>query len=840
MKYKITLALLCSFFTALTFSQQKTTKVKRDCNVMELLEMKMAKNPNIAKRMNEMEAFTQRRIEQMAKNHSKISGDVIQIPVVVHVLYTNSTNNISNAQIQSQLDVLNADFRRTNADRTNKWSQAADTKIEFYLAEIDPNGNATTGITRTQVSKATWDLQNSSTSDDMKRSSKGGVDPWNTSEYLNMWIVDKLTRGTRTILGFAQFPWDTDKSTDGVVMADQYFGTTGTALAPFDGGRTTTHEVGHYLGLRHIWGDGPCGSDDFVADTPESDAPNYGCETGHTSCGSEDMVQNYMDYSDDSCMNLFTLGQKNRMHTYLNEGGARRALALSDKTGNTTPPSSSCSSTINSFPYKEGFESGLGAWTQASGDDFDWSRQSGETRSGSTGPTSASAGSYYMYTESSSPNYPAKTAIFNGPCFDLAGVSNPRMSFKYHMYGAAMGTLKLEAKEEGASGWTTIWSKTGNQGNSWSTAEVNLTAKKVQLRFHMTTSTSYTSDAAIDAITISAGSSADTQAPSVPTNLSVSNVAQTTLTLNWNASSDNLGVTGYDVYQGTTKLGTTTNTSVNITELSAGTSYIFSVRAKDAAGNISASSTAVNVTTLSNAISYCSSQGNRSTHEWIDNVELGGMKNATGDNGGYEDFTSKVATLVQGSSNEMIVSAGFKSTAYTEHWAVWIDFNQNGTFETSEKVVSGSSSSANNLRATVDVPAGANLGQTRMRVSMKYNSAQTSCETFDDGEVEDYSVNIVANSSRTTVVAENSNAELLGNEEVVAIVAYPNPARNYVSVRLASKAANVSYKIVNTLGSVVKTGTDLNNINISKINAGVYLLKVNDGQKTITIKLIKQ
>ena len=177
----------------------------------------------------------------------------------------------------------------------------------------------------------------------MKKASQGGVNPWNTSEYLNMWVCN-IGGG---ILGYAQFPGG-EAATDGVVMGHQYFGSSdkGTDFylsAPFDKGRTTTHEVGHFLNLRHIWGDGGCGVDDFVEDTPESDGSNFGCATTHESCGSLDMVQNFMDYSDDACMNLFTIGQKNRMRAVLEEGGVRNELALSDKTTNL-----SCSASIPS------------------------------------------------------------------------------------------------------------------------------------------------------------------------------------------------------------------------------------------------------------------------------------------------------------------------------------------------------------------------------------------------------------------------------------------------------------------------------------------------------------
>ena len=333
---------------------------------------------------------------------------------------------------------------------------------------------------------------------------------------------------------------------------------------------------------------------------------------------------------------------------------------------------------------------------------------------------------------------------------------------------------------------------------------------------------------------------ADTTAPTAPTNLSASNVEQTTLSLNWSASTDNVAVTEYDIYQGASLLGSTANTSVNITGLTAATAYTFSVRAKDEAGNVSSASN-INVTTLSNQVTYCDSKGNRITYEWIDNVELGGMTNATGQNSGYGDFTSKVATLGQGTSNQMIVSAGFSGTAYTEHWAVWIDFNQDGTFADSEKVVSGSSSSSNNLTATVAVPSNAILGQTRMRVSMKYNAAQTSCETFADGEVEDYTVNITASSSSLNVTYSDTNADVLGNEANTNLTAYPNPAVNNIQVKLSSRADNMTYRIVNVIGSVVKRGKLYsNNINVSSLETGMYILEVNDGQKTLKTKILKK
>ncbi|XLS29353.1 M43 family zinc metalloprotease [Flavobacteriaceae bacterium M23B6Z8] len=326
---KITLLLSMCLIAGFVSAQ----KAQRECASMDNLEYRMQQDPQLADRMAEIEAYTQLKIEELKQN--RIDGDIITIPVVVHVIYSNAQENISDAQVQSQIDVLNEDFRRLNADADGTWSQAADTQIEFCLASIDENGNATNGITRKSSTRTSW-----GTNDAMKSSAQGGVDPWDTTKYLNMWVAN-IGGG---ILGYAQFPGG-NAATDGVVMSPQYFGSSakGTGFylsAPFDLGRTTTHEVGHFLNLRHIWGDGNCNFDDFVADTPGSDAPNYGCAEGHVSCGTVDMVQNYMDYSDDGCMNLFTQGQTDRMRVTLLPGGVRASLGASDQCG--TPPDPTC------------------------------------------------------------------------------------------------------------------------------------------------------------------------------------------------------------------------------------------------------------------------------------------------------------------------------------------------------------------------------------------------------------------------------------------------------------------------------------------------------------------
>lgn len=299
------------------------SQAQRNCGSMDYLELQLQNDP---KRSAKLEAIERHTEEIMSSGIRAVNG-VINIPVVVHVVYNTTAENVSTAQIMSQIDVLNADFRRMNSDADNVWSQAADSEVSFCLATVDPSGAATTGITRTSTSTTAF-----GTNDQVKFNSSGGKDAWPSSQYLNLWVCD-ISGG---ILGYAQFPGGAS-STDGVVIDYQYFGTTGTATAPFNLGRTATHEVGHWLNLRHIWGDGGCSVDDFVTDTPGSDAANYGCPLGHVSCSTTDMVQNYMDYTDDACMNLFTSGQKTRMRALFEPGGARASLLTSAACGGGGP-----------------------------------------------------------------------------------------------------------------------------------------------------------------------------------------------------------------------------------------------------------------------------------------------------------------------------------------------------------------------------------------------------------------------------------------------------------------------------------------------------------------------
>lgn len=292
----------------------------RDCYTEDYFANEIQVNPGRLK-ISEL-------IEKHTENyHSKKairSNSLVTIPVVVHIVYNDPSENISTAQIISQIDVLNKDFRRLNVDANNTWQQAADTGIEFCLATVDPSGKSTTGITRTYTNASSF----ASNGDLIKYTSKGGKDAWPSENYLNIWVGDI----TGTVLGYAQFPGGKSE-TDGVVIDYKVFGKGPDVTPGFNLGRTTTHEVGHWLNLKHIWGSSDCMTDDLVSDTPKSDAPNYGCAKGHWSCGSLDMVENYMDYSDDTCINLFTAGQKIRMQALFATGGFRQNIMKSNGCG---------------------------------------------------------------------------------------------------------------------------------------------------------------------------------------------------------------------------------------------------------------------------------------------------------------------------------------------------------------------------------------------------------------------------------------------------------------------------------------------------------------------------
>lgn len=465
--------------TTLTFAQ-----AQRNCGTMTNLERLRSVDQGLDARMQEIENQTQQIIQNSAAHKTEGVAAVVNIPVVIHVLYNTAAQNITDAQIQSQITVLNEDFRRLNADRVNTPSSftsvAADAEITFCMASKAPNGAATNGIIRKSTTVTSW-----GSDDKMKYTSQGGSDAWPTGSYLNIWVCN-LGGG---LLGYAQFPGGA-AATDGVVINFNYFGKGHATLAPYNKGRTGTHEVGHWLNLRHIWGDAACGSD-LVNDTPTQQGSNYGCPTypkktcSNTTSG--DQFMNYMDYTDDGCMNMLSAGQKARMKALFASGGARASLLSSTACGTTAT-----------------------------------------------------------------------------------------------------------------------------------------------------------------------------------------------------------------------------------------------------------------------AAAYCSAKGANVAYEWISNVKLGTLNNATGANGGYADFTSLSTNLVIGSSNVVVLTPGFASTVYPEYFRVYIDYNKDKDFADAGELVYTSAGVTQATSGSFTVPTTVTTGSTRMRVMMKDAAITGPCEQYTYGETEDYSVNFVSSATTGT------------------------------------------------------------------------------------------
>jgi len=344
-KLPIIILSICSFLTAQAQEFKK-------CAADEIYHQHLISNPGLLQSRNEIEAHTKAFIQNYNPNNAQRA--IITIPVVFHIVYRNATQNISDAQILSQIEVLNEDFRLLNPNfeaYTPSVFQtlAADFEIEFCLATIDPSGNPTNGINRVSTNDNGFD-----TDDQIKFTAQGGTNAWPSDRYLNIWVGD-----LNNLLGYAQFPGDAAE-TDGVVLTYTCIGRppANPFNNPYNLGRTATHEIGHWLSLYHIWGNQDSGCNtggngtDEVSDTPVQDDENSGCPNHpNPSCNNGgDMFMNYMDYIFDECVTMFTEGQKERALAIFSPGGERASLLTSNGCGTVVvPPTPTCLDTLN-FP----------------------------------------------------------------------------------------------------------------------------------------------------------------------------------------------------------------------------------------------------------------------------------------------------------------------------------------------------------------------------------------------------------------------------------------------------------------------------------------------------------
>jgi chitodextrinase len=357
---------------------------------------------------------------------------------------------------------------------------------------------------------------------------------------------------------------------------------------------------------------------------------------------------------------------------------------------------------------------------------------------------------------------------------------------------------------------------------------------------------------ASNTVNVTTLSLADTSAPTT-TIISASGTTTSSTNLSWNVSSDNIGVTGYKVYQNGVLKATTTATSLVVSDLLASTTYGFYVTAYDAAGNTSVASNTVNVTTLAPMVSYCTSNGG-TAFEFIKRVQIGTIDNVSGNNGGYGNFTSMYTDVTIGSLVSISISSGWVSASYAEAFNVWIDYNKNGSFETSELVYSKSKSKSATVSGSFIIPNSAMTGTTRMRVSMKYNLNPSACEVFTRGEVEDYTINILngglvkmsnesSESVNTEVIEIKDDTVLKTNKtevEELSYKLYPNPVKDG-EMYFSGLTYQSNYKIFNQFGQQLAQGKIENDmINVSSLASGIYFVQVATNSSVGVKRFIKE
>ncbi|WP_312075995.1 reprolysin-like metallopeptidase [Chryseobacterium sp.] len=324
-------------------------------------------------------------------------------------------------------------------------------------------------------------------------------------------------------------------------------------------------------------------------------------------------------------------------------------------------------------------------------------------------------------------------------------------------------------------------------------------------------------------ITVNAGSgTVDTTPPTAPT-LAASGTTSTSTNLSWSGATDAVGVTGYDVYQGSSLIGSTASSTYTVTSLTPSTTYTFSVRAKDAAGNISTSSNSVSVTTLAGTtVSYCSATATNTSDERIGNVKFGTINNTSTGTAGYENFTSISTNVTRGSAYTVSVTPVWTSTKYNEAYAVYIDYNKDGDFtDSGELAWTRTGTQTTPVTGSITIPSTATLGTTRMRVMMQYNSVpSSSCGSYTYGQVEDYTVNIVSSGR-----ADSSDAQDLFTD----IKLYPNPAKDILHI---SNTTNEDYKIFDMGGKLINSGKlERGSVNVSILIKGAYMIQIGEISK---------
>ena len=805
-KVYLSLALILSGVTA-TFAQ-------RVCGTMEHLHEMSMQNPELLQRQQTIENHTQEAIANQTFNRS-----VVTIPVVVHVVYRNSTQNVSTAQVQSQIDVLNADFRRLNSDASLVPSVfagvAADAEVNFCLATQTPSGAPFNGINRVASTRTSA----FGTNDAVKSASTGGVAGWDPNRYMNMWVCE-IGGG---ILGYATFPGTATSTTDGIVVDFRYFGTNGTATAPFNKGRTATHEVGHWLNLRRIWGDATCGSD-FVNDTPTHNTSNGGCPTypHYSTCSGApiEMTMNYMDYTDDACMYMFSAGQKTRMQALFGSGGARAALLTSPACGGSPAPS--CSDGI-----QNGDETGVdcGGSSCAPCSTPSACLTYCASRGNSTADEFIASVTLGTYTNNSGSNggylNVSTTASFNKGSSYALSVTPAWTGTLYSEYTRVWADWNRDGDfndageliyDQGAASTASPLNATFTVPT---TATVGNTTFRVSMKYNAapTNCETFTYGEVEDyCVSIAEGAP---QPCNAPTGLSASSVSSNSATLSWAAVS---GAVSYNLEYKTAAASTytvvnTTSTSRTITGLSASTVYNYRVQTVCASGT-SAYTAVSSFTTAAAPAPTCTDI--------------------------YESNNSRTAAKV------IALNTNIQAVIGTSTDRDWFRFN-NTSSQRNVKVTLTNLAFDYDLqlyRGSTRVATSQNGGTTSE--SIIYNNTQSATTYY--AYVYGYNGAFSASNCYTlrAEISSSSFARLAGETEVNGedmiqemVSVYPNPSNGSFTIRLQPEAdINQPIEVYNHLGQLVEK-IDVSfskdhptiEITLNDIVDGIYFVRVFDGSE---------
>ena len=794
----------------------------RNCSTMHNLERLEMLDPSVRTNMEAVERFTNDYVTSHPAGSSRV---VVSIPVVVHVIYNNSTQNISDAQINSQLTILNNDFRKLNADRTAVpsvfTSLAADCEINFCLAQRTPSGTATTGIVR--VSTTTTSFIDD---DRMKSSSTGGDNAWDATRYLNIWVCN-LGGG---LLGYAQFPGGA-ASTDGVVVNYTAFGNIGTATSPFNLGRTATHEVGHWLNLRHIWGDATCGSD-LVTDTPTQSTSNFGCPAfPHVTCSNGpngDLWMNYMDYTDDRCMYMFTTGQKTRMQALFASGGARAGLATSAGCSPvlcTTPTGLSATSiTTTSATLNWGAVAGAASYnvqyklSSATG----WTTVTASTNSKAL--TGLVAGRTYNYqiqtvcsaSESSSYSAASTFNTASASCATPSGLTASAITTTTATLGwtavTGAASYNVQYKLSSASSWTTVTASTNSRAL---TGLVTGSTYNYQIQTVCSSSSSSSYSTAATFTTTAA-------ACAVPSGLAAGSITSSTATLSWTAVS---GATSYNIQYKLSSASswTTVTSSTNskaITGLVASSTYNYQIQTVCSSSSSSAYATAATFTTTAPACGADSYEPNNSlsvARSIANNTNHLAYVCPAGDADWYR-FTTTTA------------ARNFRVTLTTlpADYDLYV-YNSGGT-------LLGSSTNGGTTNELFTLNGGT-VGNYFIRVIGYYGATNPTIR---------YTL-LATTSSATLRIAgeENDQVNDVVNENTGYTV-YPNPATDHFMVSYSSNVDGVALvKVYDSMGKLITTspfsvspGLNQIELNTNDMNAGFYFVELQDGDARYSTKIM--